>query len=39
MDKGNTVLRWGPWQKFLSELHTGPRGHYSHESMALQKTP
>jgi hypothetical protein len=25
MDKGNTVLRWGPWRKSLSELHTGHR--------------
>jgi hypothetical protein len=25
MDKGNTVLRWGPWRKSLSELQTGPR--------------
>jgi hypothetical protein len=25
MDKGNTVLRWGPWRKFLNELQTGPR--------------
>jgi hypothetical protein len=24
MDKGNTILRWGPWRKFLSELQTGP---------------
>ena len=26
MDKGNTVLRWGPWRKFLKELQTGPWG-------------
>ena len=25
MVKGKTVLRWGPWQKILSELQTGPR--------------
>jgi hypothetical protein len=25
MDKGKTVLRWGPWRKILNELQTGPR--------------
>jgi hypothetical protein len=24
MVKGKVVLRWGPWQKILSELQTGP---------------
>jgi hypothetical protein len=24
MDKGNIVLRSGPWRKFLKELQTGP---------------
>jgi hypothetical protein len=25
MDKGKTVLHWGPWRKVLSVLQTGPR--------------
>jgi hypothetical protein len=25
MDKGKTVLHWGPWRKILNELQTGPR--------------
>jgi hypothetical protein len=25
MDKGKGVLHWGPWQKVLNELQTGPR--------------
>jgi hypothetical protein len=25
MDKGKMVLHWGPWQKVLSVLQTGPR--------------
>jgi hypothetical protein len=24
MVKGKVVLHWGPWQKILSELQTGP---------------
>jgi hypothetical protein len=24
MDKGKTVLRWGPWRKILNELQTSP---------------
>jgi hypothetical protein len=25
MDKGKTVLHWGPWQKVFGVLQTGPR--------------
>jgi hypothetical protein len=38
MDKGNTVLRWGPWRKFLSELQTGPRCTI-HMSLRLCRKP
>jgi hypothetical protein len=38
MDKGITVLRWGPWQKSLSELQTGPRCTI-HMSLQLCRKP
>jgi hypothetical protein len=34
MDKGNAVLRWGPWRKILKELQTDPRGNI-HLSLRL----
>jgi hypothetical protein len=38
MDKGITVLRWGPWRKFLSELQIGPRCTI-HMSLQLCREP
>jgi hypothetical protein len=38
MDRGNTVLRWGPWRKSLSELQTGPRCTI-HMSLLLCRKP
>ena len=38
MDRGNTVLRWGPWRKSLSELQTGPRCTI-HMSLRLCRNP
>jgi hypothetical protein len=38
MDKGKTVLRWGPWQKILTELQTGPRCTI-HMSLRLCRKP
>jgi hypothetical protein len=38
MDKGNTILRWGPWRKFLSELQIGPRCTI-HMSLRLYRKP
>jgi hypothetical protein len=38
MDKGNTVLRWGPWRKSLSESQTCPRGTI-HMSLRLCRKP
>jgi hypothetical protein len=38
MDKENTVLRWCPWRKSLSESHTGPWGTI-HMSLRLCRKP
>jgi hypothetical protein len=38
MDKGKTVLRWGPWRKILNELQTGPRCTI-HMSLRLCRKP
>jgi hypothetical protein len=38
MDKGNTILHWGPWRKSLSELQTGPRCTI-HMSLWLYRKP
>jgi hypothetical protein len=38
MDKGKTVLRWGPWRKILNELQTGPQCTI-HMSLRLCRKP
>jgi hypothetical protein len=38
MDKGKTVLHWGPWRKVLNELQTGPRCTI-HMSLRLYRKP
>jgi hypothetical protein len=38
MDKGKTVLHWGPWRKVLNVLQTGPR-FTIHLSLRLRRKP
>jgi hypothetical protein len=38
MDKEKGVLHWGPWQKVLNELQTGPRCTI-HMSLRLCRKP